>query len=379
MSGFRSIQQSHATLNIHHFGFVFLIPYLMPHLSTGITFPYKVLPCNEQTSSSSAPGSPDCSVRGGWQSRARRRAHRPQGVGHRAVQTTGIFVRKTWEDFPLPAEQFGAAIREVTLFSPARRPMRLVADHDEFRVGRMPWILLYLLEQCVRAGVRWMPSTRFVSADGNLVTIERAGRREQLQARVVVGADGPRSRVAQAFGLDRNSEFLVGVEDVVASRGGTPSLQCFLDPRLAPGYIAWVVDDGSEAHVGVAGYRNRFDPIASLTRFREIVNAGRAIERRGGLIPVNGILRRIGNERALLVGDAAGAVSPLTAGGIDAALRLSSFAAETVANGEMQQYSGDQFRTRFVARRWMRRTIAAVSHPLVIELGMRADAPSAAP
>jgi flavin-dependent dehydrogenase len=285
-----------------------------------------------------------------------------------AIQTTGIFVRKTWEDFPLPAEQFGAAIREVTLYSPARRALRLVADHDEFRVGRMPWILLYLLEQCVRAGVRWMPSTRFVSADGRIVTIERSGRSECVHARAVVGADGPRSRVAQVFGLDRNSEFLVGVEDVVASRGGTPSLQCFLDPRLAPGYIAWVVDDGSEAHVGVAGYRNRFDPIASLTRFREIVNAGRAIERRGGLIPVNGILRRIGNEHALLVGDAAGAVSPLTAGGIDAALRLSTFAAETIATGEMRRYSGDQFRTRFVARRWMRRTIAAASHPLLIEL-----------
>ena len=33
------------------------------------------------------------------------------------VQTTGIFVRKTWEDFALPAEQLGAPIRRVTLYS----------------------------------------------------------------------------------------------------------------------------------------------------------------------------------------------------------------------------------------------------------------------
>lgn len=286
-----------------------------------------------------------------------------------AIQTTGIFVRKTWEDFPLPAEQLGAPIREVTLYSPARRAMTLRADHDEFRIGRMPWILLFMLEQCVRAGVRWMPSARFVSADGGVVTIERGGRTERLRAQFVVGADGPRSRVAQVFGLDRNSEFLIGVEDVVPSRGGTPSLHCFLDPRLAPGYIAWFIDDGVEAHAGVAGYRHRFDPIASLGRFRELVHAGHAIERRGGLIPVNGILRRIGNERALLVGDAAGAVSPLTAGGIDAALRLSTFAAEVIAHEEVERYRGERFRTRFMARRWMRRTIAAASHPLLVELG----------
>src|SRR5437762_4980657 len=49
------------------------------------------------------------------------------------IQTTGIFVRKTWEDFPLPNEQLGRAIRRVTLYSPARRALELEADHDEFR------------------------------------------------------------------------------------------------------------------------------------------------------------------------------------------------------------------------------------------------------
>lgn len=300
-----------------------------------------------------------------------------------AIQTTGIFVRKTWEDFPLPDEQLGPGIRDVMLYSPSRRAHRLTAAHDEFRVGRMPWIYLYLLEQCAGAGVRWMPSTRFVSAqplaEGTVVEIERAGgRREHLFARFVVGADGPRSAVARAFSLDRNSEFLLGVEDVVTGGGGTPALHCFLDPRLAPGYIAWFLDDGEEGHVGVAGYRNRFDPTASLAEFRASLPfpVGKTVERRGGLIPVNGILRRIASRHALLAGDAAGAVSPLTAGGIDAALRLSTFAAEVIADflrrgdpSVLGNYCGDRFRARFVARRWMRRTIAMASQPLLIELG----------
>lgn len=281
-----------------------------------------------------------------------------------AIQTTGILVRKTWEDFPIPDDVLGVPIREVTLYSPARRPLRLVAGHDEFRVARMSWLLVSMLEQCGRMGVRWMPSTRFVDPE----TIERNGRRERIQARFIVGADGPRSIVARAFGLDVNSEFLIGVEDVVASRGGPPSLHCFLDPRLAPGYIGWFVDDGSEAHVGVAGYRDRFDPLTALDRLRSEIRAGRSIERRGGLIPVNGILRRIANDRALLVGDAAGAVSPLTAGGIDGALRLSTFAAGAIVNNAVDRYNGASFQARFVARRWMRRAIAAISHPMAIEL-----------
>jgi flavin-dependent dehydrogenase len=299
------------------------------------------------------------------------------------VHTTGIFVRRTWEDFPLPAEQLGPGIRDVVLYSPRRRALSLTARQDEFRVGRMSWLYLYLLEQCSRAGVTWMPSTRLVSCEpadsGSRLILERGGRRETLDVRFVVGADGPRSGVARALGLDRNRELLVGVEEVLPSRGGRPAMHCFLDPKLAPGYIAWVIDDGVEAHVGTAGYHSRFDPNSALRRFSASVQHlahGKSVERRGGLIPVGGILRRLANRRGLLVGDAAGAVSPLTAGGLDPALRLSSFASEVIAeylqHGDenvLAQYNGDRFRARFIARRSMRRVLDAVSYPLLLEAG----------
>lgn len=294
------------------------------------------------------------------------------------IHTTGIFVRKTWEDFPLPDEQLGRAIREVVLYSPRRHALRLAAERDEFRVGRMGWIYLYLLEQCSRAGVQWMPSTRLIGLDDETLTVERFGKRERLQARYVIGADGARSAVARHLGLDANRELLVGVEEVLPSRTGEPVMHCFLDPRLAPGYIAWIVDDGEEAHVGVAGYRKGWEPNAALRAFRESVPhlaGGRVMERRGGLIPVGGMLRRIANERGLLVGDAAGAVSPLTAGGLDGAMRLSSLAADVLLayfeHGDanvLRAYSGGAFRARFLARRWMRHAIRAFAHPWAMEL-----------
>lgn len=269
------------------------------------------------------------------------------------VQTTGIFVRKTWEDFPLPDEQLGPPIRDVVLYSPSRRTLALRAKQDEFRIGRMAWLYTYLLEQCVRAGVVWAPNTRVDSL-------------REVPARFIVGADGARSTVAAQLGLDRNSELLVGLEEIVPPVSRERVLHCFLDPRLAPGYIGWLANDGEEAHLGVAGYRNGWDPARALQSLRSTLpfRIGRPIERRGGWIPVNGVLRSIANQRGLLVGDAAGAVSPLTAGGLDGALRLSAFAAEVIAayldSGDasvLAQYSGRRFQARFMARRWMRRII----------------------
>jgi flavin-dependent dehydrogenase len=288
-----------------------------------------------------------------------------------AVHTTGIFVRKTWEDFALPDEQLGRPIRRVTLYSPARRAMRLEADHDEFRVGRMGWIYLWLLEQCSRAGVIWMPGTRIQTIDDTNVITDRGA----ISTRFVIGADGALSTVARELQLDVNRELLVGVEEVLPSSGEV-GLDCYLDPRLAPGYIAWRVDDGEEVHLGLAGYRGEFDPADALQRFRASLGETRKpTERRGGLIPVGGMLRRIASDRGLLVGDAAGAVSPLTAGGLDAALRLSRYAAEvthawlTTNDGSfLTRYSGDAFRARFLTRTWMRRAMRAAQHPAAMEL-----------
>jgi flavin-dependent dehydrogenase len=293
------------------------------------------------------------------------------------IHTTGIFVRKTWEDFPLPAEQLGPPIRDVVLYSPSRRTMKLRSKRDEFRVGRMAWLYLQLVEQCVHSGVEWIPEARVLQCEPGRITYLRRGRTESVATRFIIGADGARSTVAQQLGLDRNRDLLLGVEEVTAPISPEPVLHCFLDPRLAPGYIAWIANDGEHAHIGVAGRGRGWNAAESLREFRASLPfpVSRTIERRGGLIPVGGMLRRIASTRGLLVGDAAGAVSPLTAGGLDGAIRLSTLAAGVTAAwlgsndaAALAQYSGDRFRARFMTRRWMRRAIDALSTPALAEL-----------
>ena len=308
------------------------------------------------------------------------------------IHTTGIFVRRTLEDFDLPESCLGPPVRHVTLYSPARRRMMLESPHDEFRVGRMGQLYLHYLDQTLQAGATWLPRTRYLgceaSINGLLVRLETEGRAAlSVRALYLVGADGARSRVARDLGLDENREWIVGVEDVLhgVPLEGPPRFHCFLDPRLAPGYLAWVVHDGEEVHLGVGGYSARFDPLTALETFRAhvagILDLSRAqrVERRGGRIPVGGVLAMIANRQGLLVGDAAGAVSPLTAGGLDPCMRLSSLAARVIvdylATGDaatLTEYSGELFRARFISRIWMRRLIAHVHQPALLELGCAA-------
>lgn len=305
-----------------------------------------------------------------------------------SVHTTGIFVRRTLEDFDLPEDCLGPPVRRVVLYSPGRRALKLESPLDEFRVGRMAELYQRFLDEAVDAGVEWWPSTRYVgleteSDSGSIIHLETGGLTRSVEARFVVGADGAQSRVARDLGLDSNREWIVGVEDVFHNPPGDasePVFHCFLDSKLAPGYIAWVVNDGKEMHVGVGGYAKDFDA-AALEKFRQSLKglidmeALKRMERRGGRIPVGGVLRRIATKRGLLVGDAAGAVSPLTAGGLDPCMRLSSLAADVISRflssgdaAELARYSGNDFRSRFVSRLWMRRAISIVRQPLALEV-----------
>ncbi len=194
-----------------------------------------------------------------------------------------------------------------------------------------------------------------------------------IDAAYLVGADGPHSRVAKVLGLSVNQHFLFGVEHEYADAPMDPGfLHCFIDRRLAPGYIGWALAGVGVSQVGLArrmppavkadaDRRVRLDDF--LHKVRGVVDTKGAtpVAVRAGMIPCGGLLPRVARPGALLVGDAAGMVSPVTAGGIHTALRHGAQVGEGVAafirgRGDdpaqslVRQYP--QFRTKRVLR-WL--------------------------
>src|SRR6266850_3145122 len=117
----------------------------------------------------------------------------------KSIHTTGIFVRRTLEDFDLPADCLGPPVRHVTLYSPARRTIDLVSPHDEFRVGRMGLLYQRFLDHAMRAGVEWSPATGYIEhvklKDHSIVRLDGPAGSRSVQTRYIVAADGANSRV----------------------------------------------------------------------------------------------------------------------------------------------------------------------------------------
>jgi flavin-dependent dehydrogenase len=117
-------------------------------------------------------------------------------------------------------------------------------------------------------------------------------------------------------------------------------LHCFIDRRLAPGYIGWVVAGVGVVQVGLARRMrgDRSTVSAAMAAFLEKISSLFDFRRRtpvsvrAGLIPCGGIVSPVATQRALLVGDAAGMVSPVTAGGIHTSLKHGAAAGHAIAD-----------------------------------------------
>ena len=249
------------------------------------------------------------------------------------IHTTGILVKEAWEEWAAPA-RLVRRIHRVRIYTPSHKSVDLEHDGYFFMATDTAGLMRHLVRETRQAGaeVRFGQRYRGASANSRTLKLEGSG----IRCRFLVGADGAQSEVATDFGLDRNLRLLKGTEwEFEPAAVDGDSLHCFLDPQRAPGYIGWVVPGVRATQVGLAAHRDaRADIRGFVTDIDPIfgLSGRRVLERRGGLIPVGGLLRSFYRERVLLVGDAAGMVSPLTAGGIHKAYRFGKLAADAIAD-----------------------------------------------
>ncbi|MDP9104290.1 MAG: NAD(P)/FAD-dependent oxidoreductase [Pseudomonadota bacterium] len=252
------------------------------------------------------------------------------------MHTTGIFVREAADAYDIPLSM-SRRVTRVRLYGPRRQPFDLEGPGYYFLTTDTAAVMRWLGEEAARAGAHIRTHCRFEGAErnGDMWRIRAGG--EAITARYLLGADGARSPTAKALGLSANRRFIAGVEREYLDPGllDPGYLHCFLDSRTAPGYIAWAAVSPIGAQIGLAVSDGRRPKIDAFTREAEQMfrlDPARAKERRAGLIPCGGVVPRWSREGAMLVGDAAGMVSPLTGGGIHPALSLGRRAGQAIAD-----------------------------------------------
>jgi digeranylgeranylglycerophospholipid reductase len=189
-----------------------------------------------------------------------------------------------------------------------------------------------IAKEAARNGANFLMKTRFVSAKRTSkgVTVQAKEMNEDIQidAKIIIGADGPPSIVAKSLGMDTTVPLRYmesGIQYLMMPMEIEPCIELYFGECYAPGGYSWVFPKGEDqANVGLGVIPLKAKNTAQyyLNKFieRPRFKKAKIVEVNGGAIPVNGPLKEPYMDNLLLVGDAGRFVNPLTGGGIHTAI-----------------------------------------------------------
>ena len=189
----------------------------------------------------------------------------------------------------------------------------------------------YLVEQAIEAGAEFRDGVNLDPRD--------------VEARLVICADGANGHTARALGIADDRDYGVALEANLPHGAVDPERfrgSLVLELGVLPGGYGWVFPKGDHVNVGVGGWAREAPTLrAQLSRFcREYELDESALENvRGYRLPLLRSTTTLAKGRVALIGDAAGLVDPLSGDGIYEAFlsaRLVSGAALDVLDGRAE-------------------------------------------
>jgi len=213
---------------------------------------------------------------------------------------------------------------KIRIYSPKMRAWEVpfagyTTDRDRFDQ--------YLAEKAEKAGARIIKEKRFNGIKDGVVLADGM----EISAKVVIGADGPLSKVGEIAGLPRSSDLCPAV--TIQAKGDFDPLPEMYFGTVAPGGYAWIIPKKGSANVGL-GVATRFQrmPIGEyFDKFLEMKGIKAETPVMGKFDPMSGPIRHAVKGNIALVGDAAGQVMAVNGGGIPIAMMCGRFAGRAAA------------------------------------------------
>jgi digeranylgeranylglycerophospholipid reductase len=254
-------------------------------------------------------------------------------------------------EIEIPEESIRAPLRGFRLYSPGQISVDYATKEPSgFTIDRRIFDK-ELFARATEAGADSLLGARVLdlTRDNGTVTgvvVRHDGKRKTLKAQVVIGADGVNSQIARLTGLRKSYkpddiDSCFGYEMANCDLEVTDLMEFLLGSEISPrGYI-WIFPKGegrANVGIGIGGgvetktakeYLDHFLKHHDVAK-RQLSNA-KVIETRVGALPVCGPNKTNVVDGALLVGDAAGHVHPITGGGMGYAMVCGSIAGRVAA------------------------------------------------
>ncbi len=232
-------------------------------------------------------------------------------------------------------------ISGAALYSPSGKKVVMEGEEMEGYVLERKIFEKWLASEAIKAGAKYMVKTQAMGMrkEGGMwkVSIKSIEGMQEVEAKLVIGADGVESKVGRWAGLNtvnKITDYHSGIQFEMANvNAESKYIHLFFGRDVAPLGYAWIFPKAFSANVGLGILEKgaRMKAYEYLIKFikehEEIFKDAQPIEINGGGVPVAHFTEMVA-DGVMLVGDAAQLVNPIHGGGMTRAIHSSIMAAE---------------------------------------------------
>jgi geranylgeranyl diphosphate/geranylgeranyl-bacteriochlorophyllide a reductase len=270
-------------------------------------------------------------------------------------------------DFGIPDSLICARITSARMIAPSSKGVDMPIQTGGF-VGMVNRDQFdeWLRERAAKCGAERLTGTFDTvtrDADGVAVVnyhpkgVDKTTPPLRLRAKLVIGADGAKSSVAQQCikGADKVKYVFAYHEIIRTPSTDFDGTRCdvYYQGRVSPDFYGWVFPHGATSSVGSGSMHKGWSLRQSVTRLREIAGLDKAetIRGEGAPIPLKPLKRWDNGKDVLLAGDAAGVVAPASGEGIYYAMECGRIVGEA---SEQFLATGDAAALQAARQRFMK-------------------------
>lgn len=252
-------------------------------------------------------------------------------------------------------------LKEGKFYAPNGTSFTLKSKKTAYVLDR-PGLDKFLFEQAVKAGAK-VKTEHFETFKYNNNHVEVKTSKEVYQTKILIGADGANSLVAQHAGLEMPKNIFVGLQTTASGNFGQCA-ELWFGKNVAPNFFAWVVPENEEiARVGIA---TKTSPKPYYERFLETRLQHNGLKPDVAGVIRFGVMKDTIADNVMLVGDAACMVKPFSGGGISYGLIGAQICADATEKAFEENKFDYQFFKQNYDLKWKKKLVPGINKGMML-------------